>query len=140
MIDALIAGKIHGTPTERTGKSGKPFALAKIRTTAINGESQFVSVIAFDDGPMAALLGLSEGDSVAVTGPLKVGTWQDKDGHHRPTLDIVAQQVLTVYQVRHKSAQTQGQPVHPRSGLRGNHAAPDRGDDDRGLDDGSIPF
>lgn len=102
MIDALIAGKVHGTPTQRTGKSGKPFALAKVRTPTTEGESVFVSVIAFDDGPVAALLALKEGDSVAVTGPLKVGTWQDKEGNHRPALDVVAQQVLSVYQVRHK--------------------------------------
>ena len=84
MIDALIAGKVHGTPTQRTGKSGKPFALAKVRTPTTEGESVFVSVIAFDDAPVAALLALKEGDSVAVTGPLKVGTWEDKEGQHRP--------------------------------------------------------
>ena len=143
MIDALIAGKVHGTPTERMGKSGKPFALAKIRTATTDGESQFVSVIAFDNAPMAALLALKEGDSVAVTGPLKVGTWVDKEGNHRPALDIVAQQVLTVYQVRYKRAATQGEGQHhqpqrrPRDDAARAFAPPD---DHSGLDDGMMPF
>ncbi len=109
MIDALIAGKVYGTPTSRTGKSGKPFALAKIRTATTEGESQFVSCIAFDDAPVSALLALKEGDSVAVTSPLKVSTWLDKEGQHRPALDVVAQQVMSVYAVRHKRNATQGE-------------------------------
>jgi single-stranded DNA-binding protein len=144
MIDALIAGRIFGTPTERTGKSGKPFALAKIRTTTTEGESAFVSVIAFDAAPVAALLALKEGDSVAVAGPLKVGTWQDKEGQHRPALDIVAAQVLSVYAVRHKRNATQGEGQHHQPQQRrprGDDAARAFASPDRsGLDDGTMPF
>ena len=111
MIDALISGKVFGQPTQRSGKNGKLFALAKLRATGSDGQAQFISVIAFDDGPVAALLALKEGDSVAVAGPLKVATWQDKEGNHRPSLDIVAQQVMTVYQVRHKRSATQAEPL-----------------------------
>ena len=145
MIDALIAGKVHGTPTERTGKSGKPFALAKIRTATTEGESQFVSVIAFDAAPVAALLALKEGDSVAVAGPLKVGTWQDKEGQHRPALDIVAQQVLSVYAVRHKRNATQGEQHHqpqqhrPRDDAARAFAPPDRQQCHDAMD-GDMPF
>ena len=141
MIDALIAGKVHGTPTQRTGKSGKPFALAKVRTPTTEGESVFVSVIAFDDAPVAALLALKEGDSVAVTGPLKVGTWQDKDGNHRPALDVVAQQVLTVYQVRHKRAATQGD-AQPQSQRPKDEAwcARAQSEPPPWPDDGPMPF
>ena len=74
MIDALIQGKLYGQPTQRLTKAGKPFAVAKLRVATAEGESTFVSVVAFDDVPVAALLALKEGDSVAVTGPLKVGT------------------------------------------------------------------
>ena len=66
-----------------------------------------MSVIAFDDGPVAALLALNDGDSVAVVGPLKVSTWQDKEGNHRPGLDLVAHQVMSLYAVRHKRTTTQ---------------------------------
>jgi len=140
MIDALIQGKVHGTPTQRTGKSGKPFALAKVRTPTTEGESVFVSVIAFDDGPVAALLALKEGDSVAVAGPLKVGTWLDKEGQHRPALDVVAQQVMSLYAVRHKRAATQGdaqpQSQRPRDDAWRARAQPDHHDDM----DGAMPF
>ncbi len=141
MIDALIAGKVHGTPTERTGKSGKPFALAKVRTPTTEGESAFVSVIAFDAAPVSALLALKEGDSVAVAGPLKVGTWQDKEGQRRPALDIVAQQVLTVYQVRHRRNATQdGQHHPPQRRPRDDAARAFAPPDSSGLDDGTMPF
>ncbi|SEQ44798.1 single-stranded DNA-binding protein [Giesbergeria anulus] len=141
MIDVLIAGKVHGTPTQRTGKSGKPFALAKVRTPTTEGESVFVSVIAFDDGPVAALLALKEGDSVAVAGPLKVGTWQDKEGQYRPALDVVAQQVLTVYQVRHKRAATQGD-AQPQSQRPKDEAwrARAQSEPPPWPDDGPMPF
>lgn len=58
MIDALIAGKLFGAPQKRTGKSGHPFVVAKVRATAGDGESLFVNVIAFDAKAQAALLAL----------------------------------------------------------------------------------
>jgi single-stranded DNA-binding protein len=102
MIDALIAGKLYGQPAQRTGKSGKPFAVAKVRCAAGDGESLFVNVIAFDDDTCTALLALGDGDSVALAGALTPKVWTDKQGNTRPTLDIVAAQVLTPYHVTRK--------------------------------------
>lgn len=102
MIDALIAGKLYGQPAQRTGKSGKPFAVAKVRCSAGDGESLFVNVIAFDDDTCTALLALCDGDSVALAGALTPKVWTDKQGNTRPTLDIVAAQVLTPYHVTRK--------------------------------------
>lgn len=104
MIDGLIAGKLYGQPAERTSKTGKPFALAKVRAAAGDGESLFVNVIAFDDAPVAALLGLGDGDSVALAGSLTPKVWTDKEGNTRPSLDMVAAQVLTAYHVKRKRA------------------------------------
>ncbi len=154
MIDALIQGRIYGQPAQRNGKNGRPFAIAKIRAATTEGESQFVSVIAFDDGPVAALLALNDGDSVAVVGPLKVSTWQDKEGNHRPGLDLVAHQVMSLYAVRHKRTATQdGLPPQatpaqqrqgaglvppPASPVRASQSAPhDFPPDNMG---GDIPF
>ncbi len=78
MIDALIAGKLYGQPAERTSKTGKPFAVAKVRAAAGDGESLFVNVIAFDAGPCAALLALADGDSVALAGSITPKVWTDK--------------------------------------------------------------
>ena len=102
MIDGLIAGKLYGAPQQRTGKSGKPFALAKVRCAAGDGESLFVNVIAFDGDVCTALLALGDGDSVALAGTLTPKVWTDKQGNTRPTLDIVAAQVLTAYHVSRK--------------------------------------
>ena len=59
MIDALVSGRIFGKPTERTSKAGKPFAVAKMRVAAGDGESTFISIIAFDQQPCDALLALN---------------------------------------------------------------------------------
>ena len=99
MIDALISGKLYGQPTERTSKTGKPFALAKVRAAGGDGESLFVNVIAFDTAPCTALLALGDGDSVALSGSLTPKVWTDKGGNARPGLDLVAHQVLTAYHV-----------------------------------------
>lgn len=102
MIDGLVGGKLYGQPTQRISKTGKPFAIAKVRATAGDGESLFVNVIAFDDEPVAALLGLGDGDSVALAGSLTPKVWADKEGNTRPSLDMVAHQVLTAYHVNRK--------------------------------------
>jgi single-stranded DNA-binding protein len=102
MIDALIAGRLYGTPQSRTSKNGNAFATAKVRTPMANGESCFVNVVAFSDSARTALLALAEGDSVAIAGELKVGTYTDKDGAARPSLDLTAHAVLTEYHVQRK--------------------------------------
>ena len=108
MIDALISGKLYGQPTERTSKTGKPFALAKVRAAGGDGESLFVNVIAFDAAPCTALLALGDGDSVALSGSLTPKVWTDKEGNARPGLDLVAHQVLTAYHVTRKRNAMQG--------------------------------
>ena len=117
MIDALISGKLYGQPTERTSKTGKPFALAKVRAAGGDGESLFVNVIAFDTAPCTALLALADGDSVALSGSLTPKVWTDKEGNTRPALDLVAHQVLTAYHVTRKRdtmRQSATDPAHGR--------------------------
>ena len=111
MMDALIAGRVHGQPTARTGKNGKPFAVAKVRAAAGDGESLFVSVICFDSAPCNALLALCDGDSVALSGSLTPKTWQDKEDNTRPALDLVAHQVLSSYHVTRKRAAVRPPPT-----------------------------
>ena len=118
MIDALISGKLYGQPTERTSKTGKPFALAKVRAAGGDGESLFVNVIAFDAAPCTALLALGDGDSVALSGSLTPKVWTDKGGNARPGLDLVAHAVLTTYHVTRKRTamhQSAPAPAHGRA-------------------------
>jgi len=102
MIDALIAGRVYGKPASRVSKAGNTFAVAKVRTPMANGESTFVNVIAFSNTTIGALLTLADADSVAIAAELKVGTYTDKDGAPRPSLDLTAHAVLSEYDVQRK--------------------------------------
>ena len=73
-----------------------------VRAVSGDGESLFVNVIAFDEGPCAALLALDDGDSVALAGSLTPKAWLDREGQPRAAVDMVASQVLTTYQVKRK--------------------------------------
>lgn len=117
MIDALIQGKLIKAPESRTTKAGKPMASARLRVaTADPAASVLCGVVAFEPEAVAALLALGEGDAVSVAGPLKVGTWTDKEGNARPSLDLVADRVLSVYAIRkQRQAAGGGQPLQ-RSG------------------------
>ena len=122
-IDALISGKLHARPESRTSKNGKPFATAKLRAAAGDGDSLFVNVIAFEQAAVAALLALDAGDSLAVAGSVTPKVWTDKEGTARPALDVVAHQVLTAYHVQRKRRAMQPAGLAPRQ---------------EGLDDGQA--
>jgi single-stranded DNA-binding protein len=102
MIDGLIGGKLYGTASVRTAKNGNRFATAKVRVTTVTGEGLFVNVIAFAAPAVEALLALTDGDSVALSGELTPKVWTDKHGEARPSLDLVAHAVLTAYHVTRK--------------------------------------
>ncbi|AVP56733.1 single-stranded DNA-binding protein [Pulveribacter suum] len=104
MMDALIAGKLHARPEQRTGANGKPFATARLRAAAGDGEGDllFVNCIAFDHAAMDALLALDAGDALSVAGSITPKVWTDRDGNTRPALDLVVTRVLTAYQVDRK--------------------------------------
>ena len=108
MIEAIITGKLHQRAEERTSKGGRPFVTAKVRTAAGEADSLFVNVVAFSESACAALLALDVGDSLAVAGTLKAGAWIDRDGNARPSLDLVAAQVLTLYGMKRRRAAAGG--------------------------------
>lgn len=101
-IEALILGKLHARAAQRTGKTGRPFITAKVRAAAGEVEAVYINVVAFSETAAAALLALDAGDSVALAGTLKPGAWIDREGNARPSLDMVAAQVLTVYGLKKK--------------------------------------
>jgi single-stranded DNA-binding protein len=123
-IEALILGKLHQRAEQRTSKTGRPFVTAKARTAAGEGDALFVNVIAFGETACAALLALDAGDSLALAGTLKPGAWTDREGNARPSVDMVAAQVLTVYGLKKKreaSGQAAARPL-------AQDQAPARGD------------
>ena len=113
-IDALITGRLHARPEERTSKAGKPFATAKLIAAAGDGERLFVNVIAFDAAVVSSLLALDAGDALALAGTATPRAYI-KDGEPRASLDVTAQQVLTAYHVTRK-----------RNAIQPERAAPER--------------
>jgi hypothetical protein len=49
-------------------------------------------------------MALDDGDSVALAGSLTPKVWSDKQGNAKPALDMVANNVMTAYQVTSKQA------------------------------------
>jgi single-stranded DNA-binding protein len=112
MIEALVAGKLHGQPAQKISKTGKPFVVAKVRAHA--GEADvFVNVIAFSQAACEALLALGDGDAVALAGSLTPKAWTDREGTARPALDLVASQVLTACHVTRKRKALERRPPGP---------------------------
>jgi single-stranded DNA-binding protein len=112
MIDALVAGRLFGKPAQRTSKSGtSTFVTGKIRASDRQGESQFVSFIAFSRSAGEALLALDDGDSVALAGELTPKTWTDREGITKAALDLVAHQVLSEYHVARKRKAVAAEPA-----------------------------
>jgi len=99
MIDALIAGRLHRAARSRTSSSGKCFTTAVVRVPTRDGNAIFVNVICFDEGPADALLALSDGDSVAISGELTPKVYVPPQGEPRPALDLLAHSVISVYHV-----------------------------------------
>lgn len=120
MLDALLSGRLIGTPQKRLAKSGQPFAGARVRVSMTDGNNLLMSVSAFEPEPMAALLVLNDGDAVSISGPLTLGTWTDNEGQARPSAAMLAHNVLTTYSVNKKrKAQPEAMPV-PSPGHTGS--------------------
>jgi single-stranded DNA-binding protein len=149
MIDALIAGKLCGSAAERTAaSSGRQFVTAKVRAADSEGEGQFVNVVAFDDSVKTALLALGDGDSVALTGAMKIGTYEARDGTTRININLVASAALSAYHVRKRRAAVQQasgpEPEQPaRATAAGKHGEPEAslyGDSGATIDDDVSSF
>ena len=96
MIDGLIAGRLMGEASRRVDKAGRTFIVARVLARNKADEEFIVNVIAFDDAPCADLLALRDGESLTLAGALTPKVWTDKQGNHRPSLDLVASQVLSL--------------------------------------------
>ena len=103
MIDALVQGTIYKAPQARTASNGRRFATSNVRTKTKDGTSIFVSVIAFSESAVTALLALSDGDAVALAGELTPKVYTPRDGGEpRQRLDLLAHAVLSPYHVKRR--------------------------------------
>ncbi|MGF6738363.1 single-stranded DNA-binding protein [Paraburkholderia atlantica] len=104
MLDALVSGNLTAQAQSRTSGKGRPFVTASLRVPVDGADAVFVRVCCFDPDVGAELLALASGDSVSVTGPLKVGIWQPDNGEPRANIDMIAHAVITPYHVRKRRA------------------------------------
>lgn len=104
-ITALITGKLLSDPERRTAANGNAFTTTRL-LAGTDDESAFVSVIAFGSAG-DQLAELRKGDTVALVGRTKPKAWL-KDGEPRAGLDVVAEQVMSVYHVRRRRAAVAG--------------------------------
>jgi len=115
MLNILATGSLVADPKERTGTSGKPFVTANARVPSDGEDSILLSLIAFRDSACQALMALTKGDAVAVIGRAKLASWNTA-GEQRHGLSVVADQVLTVYQVeKRRSQSTEGKTPKTQS-------------------------
>jgi hypothetical protein len=103
MIDGLIAGRLMGDASRRVDKTGRTYLVARVLARNKADEEFIVNVIAFDEAPCAALLALRDGQALALSGALTPKVWTDKQGIARPSLDLVAVQVMTAQDARQQS-------------------------------------
>ena len=105
MLSVLIEGTLIAAPVRRTSQKGSTFVTAQVRCNAEDGESVFVSVIAFSASAADPLAELAAGDTVAIAGPAALSQWE-KNGEHHVGLKVTATRVLTVYEagMRRKAA------------------------------------
>ena len=97
MIDGLVAGRLMGDASRRVDKAGRTYIVARVLARNKADEEFIVNVIAFDDAPCAALLALADGDAISLAGALTPKVWTDKQGIHRPSLDMIATRVISVH-------------------------------------------
>ena len=95
MLDGLVAGRLMGDASRRIDKAGRTYIVARALARNRADEEFIVNVIAFDDAPGAALLALADGDALTLAGSLTPKVWLDKQGVHRPSLDLIATRVMS---------------------------------------------
>jgi hypothetical protein len=105
MIDGLIAGRLMGDASRRVDKTGRDYTVARVLARNKADEEFIVNVIAFDDGACAALLALADGDALSLAGSLTPKVWTDKQGIARPSLDLIAQRVMSLRDAQRSSAE-----------------------------------
>ena len=98
MNNCTIIGNLCNDPELRTTSSGKAvcaFRLAVDRRKKTEGQpsSDFFRVTAWSALAENCKKYLAKGKKVAVSGPVSVTTYQNKDGQFRATLEVLADEV-----------------------------------------------
>lgn len=99
-FQVIITGKLTRNPQFKTSKQGNPYVWMLL-SVPTEQERLSASVLGFEQ--VAETMGkLNEGDEVAVTGTATINQWEKDDGTIRVSLNVMASQVMTMYQHRKK--------------------------------------
>lgn len=110
-VTALVTGTLIADPERRVGAGNRPFTLARLAPSTGSAGEQFLVLAYGHLGEQLATL--CEGDSVTVTGPARVRTWQARVGASHSGLSVTAAQVLTIFHLRRKRAAMAGEAAAP---------------------------
>lgn len=102
MIDALISGRLRGSPSIRKANNGSTFTTFRLAAMDRNGDSVLCSCIAFNAGAQSAISAMGDGDSVSVSGEATLSSWPGSDGVSRQGLEVLVHNVMTAYHVGRK--------------------------------------
>lgn len=102
MIDALISGRLRGTPSFRKAGNGSTFSTFKLAAMDRNGDSVLCSCITFNAGVQGVLHSMDDGEGITVSGEATMSSWPGPDGNLRHGLEIMVHGVLTAYHVGRK--------------------------------------
>lgn len=95
MIDIMVAGRLCGTPTVRMAVNDKPlFSTFKVEAVDSSGQRLLFGCITHSKTVIEAVQGLSDGDSIAVTGDVDLANWRGCDGARRRWLNMNVCRVL----------------------------------------------
>lgn len=95
MIHALILGTLYGDPQQRTGKSGKLFTTARLKTVGKDGQPIWINLIAFNDAG-DRLAAMSANAPLSVTGQADISAWIGKDGTPAAGLSLTIEEMIGV--------------------------------------------
>jgi hypothetical protein len=104
MIESIVSGRLSERPHQRIDATGRPFITATVRvlTGDENQPYRHVKVNAYGDKPKMALLGLEDGEAMAVTGTLSVWTAVNSEGTITPRFCITAVRVMSLYRAQER--------------------------------------
>ena len=105
MLSVLCSGTLVSDPKSRVSAKGSTYCTCTLRALVDGDEAVLVSCIAFDAATVQSILALTKGDACAIAGRAKLSSWT-KDGEEKHGLSVVADKVLTVYQIEKKRRQT----------------------------------
>jgi len=132
MLNALASGTLVRDPKSGTSASGTKWANTTIRCSTGQDKdgaaaSAFITIVCFGD-QAERLARLAKGDSISVQGNLKP-TVYEKDGQERHGLEIVAQGILSAYDLKKKRSNGdahQGRERPPERDYGGGYEFDDR--------------